>query len=910
MESMSYTKEECIKWLRIPDQDPITQKSLFNDHAKFVSLLKSCRNYFQPMEIGRYNKDMVSIIYPLRYRVKNQESLTSMNGGGDDPESESTGVETITEPESIDIGGRSEEIEQESEIVPTPEKSQGDESEEGEDQGEKSEEQDDESEEGEDQGGKNEEQGEKSEEIEEIEEIEEGDEGEESATVMPMIRRETCFNQVIKPDDLDCVITKLTDDKIILLNSTILYQDIDINKILEQLNNDQFIKQLLASEQKLLEHKLKRYQECQALMPDDYQTYVNDIKKRIKSIKDDDQNIKQKRDDLIGFIKSLDNLIGDTHQFIKKVLCQKILHFAISSISSDNFNYIIIGNNGSGKNYVIQYFAKLYRILGIIQSDRIVHHWSLPFTTQFLERLIVIKHKINPYELQTFVNQYRDLFNVFVILKHDQDSTVFHHIYQEMINVIPQTIHLPNYSGEDLFAVLLHLIKQIYPSGQLSGDQINHLKQIITTNVQLFDRQSIDMVILGQQLVSDWLLIEAQNQTYDEAKINQTISKYFIKRGKYITFDDYTLNLTTITEFLPTMKELLTSNLLSREMILTYLDKDDFIKDVVESKKKLLSNRLNKYQDLCDNADNQLCREYYKIISTLQDKLKQFGTNNLIYSETRKALKQTIDDIDMIQEESSEHIRKLLYSQIYLFSKLNVCQLNNLMNYIIVSQNYSSHDALIKVIDKMCQQIGFTINYNGHPIGIVDKIPIDQLLEHMTTLRSQIDQSFNNAEFVNTFKKTLEIHKNLCGITIIHNQISGLKELEQLFPNYIIMLPYTSNDLYQILIRSYNFDQLLSPTQKDYIRDLIDLINKKMENIFSRQASDMMELARCIYEDIIVHGCDHYDLLAIHRSFQLFFYNKGYYLDFFYTGKETSRLGYGIEHVFNRIKKLRQSYFK
>lgn len=101
------------------------------------------------------------------------------------------------------------------------------------------------------------------------------------------------------------------------------------------------------------------------------------------------------------------------------------------------------------------------------------------------------------------------------------------------------------------------------------------------------------------------------------------------------------------------------------------------------------------------------------------------------------------------------------------------------------------------------------------------------------------------------------------------------------FPKVVDLIPYDGNDMYNILETflndSINVNQLLSKSQRSYIKSI--LININNENIFNNQAGDMLNLSKIIGEDVMLLGSD-YKTDMINLSFKKFCATKNIALDF------------------------------
>lgn len=64
---MSYTREQCLNWIRDPTQNPKTGEPFGGDDRDlfvvFVGLRDECQKFFTPQEIEKINPEMIPIIF-------------------------------------------------------------------------------------------------------------------------------------------------------------------------------------------------------------------------------------------------------------------------------------------------------------------------------------------------------------------------------------------------------------------------------------------------------------------------------------------------------------------------------------------------------------------------------------------------------------------------------------------------------------------------------------------------------------------------------------------------------------------------------------------------------------------------------------------------------------------------------
>ena len=96
----------------------------------------------------------------------------------------------------------------------------------------------------------------------------------------------------------------------------------------------------------------------------------------------------------------------------------------------------------------------------------------------------------------------------------------------------------------------------------------------------------------------------------------------------------------------------------------------------------------------------------------------------------------------------------------------------------------------------------------------------------------------------------------------------------------------------------------MTPTQTQYIHQLIDRFNQETNPLFDQQLRDMTRLVCFIREDRLDH--DQYGVPEINMSFQKFFYQKGLML----TMASQKGGGYPIHQIYEDLKRSRLNYFQ
>lgn len=607
--------------------------------------------------------------------------------------------------------------------------------------------------------------------------------------------------------DVECIITQLPIDRNILN----IPNQFTVDNLMVLLKDDNFIIQLLRVEKELLLRKQNVYgQLLQNNSTETIELNYNIIIDRIQSLNNDlfdSQVIADKRTQIIKFLNELQNTFINTREFVKQIICQKIVYFASLEQQHRIMNYMIIGQQGTGKRLITQLFANLYQVLGIINTNQITNR----ITPSNLECLICVDENTKSGEINTFMEQFHNIPVIFIITNNNETAQKIFISNENMRHHIPHTMYLPNYSGNELSEILIQLINKIYQENTLNDEIITYIKTLILSNNILFVRQASDIQVIAEQIAKDFIFVSAINVSYDEDKMRQTFRKYFLNQGQYATFRDNTIHITKINEFLPVFDNILMANLLDRSQLLEFIQQDSFIEDIMKSKN-----------------------------------ITQHQTHQII----RTSLQQIISKIDMIEGKTRENVRRYLYSQVYLLSKIYVC---NSMDYIIISQPCA------------------------HTTSVTDAIL--ELLRHL-----DIDP--------------------LSPSIIKQNDITNLHQMTDFATNNIFLLPYSADDIYD-LIMGNGLGEQLTDIQKDYIKYLIYLITKQ----FDFMPCDIIGLYQCINDDILLYDIDNYDMLAINSSFQRSFYNKGLHIEFPPKGAQFHQQGGSITDVFSNVKKIRRNCF-
>jgi len=694
-------------------------------------------------------------------------------------------------------------------------------------------------------------------------------------------------------DGIDYQVLPLTDKHNQEINQSIEDTLWSEERLLTQIKDVQFIKSILQSEKTVLTRKLEQYK----VMGDHPQLIVIQERLKILGQEPTQKVIEDKQKDLGEFIEQSRSLVGESREYIKRIMYQKIWYFSKSPDLS--LNQIIVGHSGTGRTKITQLFATLFHKLGLINTNRVVVNRVDHFTNDQLEKVVCVSVQDLSNDIISFMKKFNTLCCIFVLV--DDQKQLLPSIRQEFTYLISLT----DYSSHDLVEILIQMVKQ--ESVQLPSGLDQVLHQLMTQNSQLFVGQIKDIAALSQLMIHDYLIVTATKKPYDNETMKNTIRKFFLNRGQYIRLNEQMkIYPNPIVEINSNLESLLMVNLMTREQIRDQIAEDSFIQSVIISKKRLLLNRLDKYHGLLGK----------KSIESMSSQLKKFDQMTSA-APVRQALNEIIELIDSIRGESRENVRRFLYSQIYLFAKLSVSSLEKLFNYSILGRLCSKDEQVIQVVSKICERVGSFSGQNGliHINEPIDNEPIDN--ERMIDQIILFEHDQHTTQPTPQLQNLLDLHMGSCGIIITSSDLKSGHSLS-LFSNILVLLPYSSKELFQICV-SHVGQEKLSPLQSQYIQSLIDSFNHNQGNgtLFSNQVCDMVNLAHDLCNDLIIHvaiGKD-YGKQEINHTFQKFFQEKNLYIQFEQPNYHVSGSGSGngsesVLAVFKKAHQSRLNFFK
>lgn len=636
-----------------------------------------------------------------------------------------------------------------------------------------------------------------------------------------------------------------------------MYSDYPSEKeIKKSMDDDNFIIQVLKSERNFIAEKFKSSQDCPQQFRD-----------RLKVLNDGESTftsdlISSKRSQLMEILKITEGLLGTKREHIKKIIYQYILNFSYDWKIPTNFR--IIGSYGTGKYTITKIFAELYFSLGIIYSNDIKNIIS----PNNIGHMICLKDPQNLQIIYDFMGKYNGLCPMFILNSHMiKDSNSFR----------MNTLYLTDYDANDLLQILFSKIGKTL----LSEQNTSHITNLIKTNMHLFVKQADDMMTLARYITCDSLLVSL-NSKYDIQYLNVTLSKFFLQRNLYtIFFDDNKLQLLPYTGYIPAISDILCHNLINREQFKQLLGNDQFIIDIINSKKHLLEHKMIHYHKF------KVFKTYVDII---QKSINQLGEPNII-NVVRDIISKICDDIELIVGESRENIRRFFYSYIYLFSRLPSLKLNNFMNFMIIGSQCDNKNQVINVIANICSKINIIIGH-GEGISSILHQPTDmvQMIEYINIFETQSVIKVSNDIF--------DYYDGMCCSVISCDKMEDMKDLYMTYPNQLFLLPYTSNDLFASLDLNN-----LNKEQQDTIKHIIDALNNSAT--LNSQLCDMYQLSWIIRDDLLMYK-QQYDSKKILNSFKKFFYNKGCFINF---SDDIENYQHTSMKVFDDAKRLKRKYY-
>lgn len=308
-----------------------------------------------------------------------------------------------------------------------------------------------------------------------------------------------------------------------------------------------------------------------------------------------------------------------------------------------------------------------------------------------------------------------------------------------------------------------------------------------------------------------------------------------------------------------------------------------------------------------------------EIISNMQkqvlQKINHLKTNSSAINEKREELLKIIDDpdngIESVKGKSRESLRMSLIKIIYMFIEIPVFFFKGFNNFVLTGPAGSGKTKVAGVIANLMKNLGILVTTNvimatkqnlvGQYIGqsgpktrnllangLEGVVFIDEAYT-LTPCPTDDHKSDNYSQEV--IGELINFMDKFMGCTVII--VAGYKDkmtecfltfnegIARRFPKMIELIPYNSNDLFNIfelfLNDTIDVKQILKIDQRKYIKAIIKTLNEN--KIFNNQAGDMLNLSKIIGEDAILNN-KKYDKRLIKLSFKKFCLGKDIAIDF------------------------------
>ncbi len=332
---------------------------------------------------------------------------------------------------------------------------------------------------------------------------------------------------------------------------------------------------------------------------------------------------------------------------------------------------------------------------------------------------------------------------------------------------------------------------------------------------------------------------------------------------------------------------------------------------------------------ISSNDKNQVANDLIKKLNLLnandtilKQRLIQLGINQEFTSDLildkRQKINKIINDpehgIKTLLGKSRESIRRSLLAKIVSFAKVPELYINRFNNYTLMGGAGSGKTKLAGVLANFFYNLGIlntskviyvtradlvagyigqtaprTRSYLANTLEGVLFIDEAYQLSGCPDQKGQFSSQDFGAEAITEIVNYIDKHIGLSVIITagyedkINNCFLKINEgMRRRFPNNLRLLPYTSQDLSQILysqiIKMFT-NQILTLSQTNYIDFLIVQLNAKVTSnqisLFSNQAGDMLNLSNAIIQDLILNQDKGYKTDQINTTFTRFFISKG-----------------------------------
>lgn len=317
---------------------------------------------------------------------------------------------------------------------------------------------------------------------------------------------------------------------------------------------------------------------------------LTNIEKRAKDIKNKSKSVQinDKRRSLENILNDPNNGIksikGESRENIRRYLYSQIYIFSKApELFVKNFiNYTLMGPAGSGKTKTAGVLAYVYNNLGILASSNpkgkfmIVTASDLVAgyigqtatkTREILEKtlegvlLIDEAYQVSGCpsgdtgadnhsqqfskeaiaELVNYIDKNVGLSVIIAAGYEDKIVDCFLASNEGMKRRFPNNIRLLDYTGDDLYTILIYNIVQKLGSNPLTKSQLTYIQNLITAfnkdnyeGTLLFNNQAGDMLNLSANILDDFVLLAPTG--YVATNINTSFQKFFANKGIFINF--------------------------------------------------------------------------------------------------------------------------------------------------------------------------------------------------------------------------------------------------------------------------------------------------------------------------------------------------------------------------------------
>lgn len=356
---------------------------------------------------------------------------------------------------------------------------------------------------------------------------------------------------------------------------------------------------------------------------------------------------------------------------------------------------------------------------------------------------------------------------------------------------------------------------------------------------------------------------------------------------------------------------------------------DDFVRKALAAHIQALEYKLKTYQKLSevnwqghvggmrqagkDGHTIDLNALIKKLEEDIKTKLKELKSSPTAFEDKREELLSILYDPDngiaTIRGKSRENVRISLLKIIYMFLKVPVFFFKGFINFMVTGPAGSGKTKIAGVIAHMMKNLGILATkkvtmatkqnlvgeFVGHSgpktrsllAGSLEGVVFIDEAYTLTPCPGSLPSNFSEeavGELINFVDKFIG-----CLVVIVAGYKKKMYDcflafnegMSRRFPKVVDLIPYNSDDLYEIfesfLADSVDVPKTLTKDQRIYIKSIIAKLNEA--HIFNNQAGDMLNLSKVIGEDAVLFA-EEYDRDMIKLSFKKFCANKNIAIDF------------------------------